>query len=427
MNILQLTWKNLRAKPLNAMLNILLVATGIFIISFVLILEKQTEQHLERNAANINLVVGAKGSPLQLILSSIYQVDYPTGNIKLSEAEQISKNPLVKKTIPLALGDNFKGFRIVGTTHDYPMIYDAKLAVGKLWKADMEVSIGAKVAMESGLKIGDKFAGVHGFMAESNDVHNESQYMVSGIYAPSNSVLDQLILTNVSSVWQIHGSHHHGTENDDAHQGEHDEDHDEHCAQHDHNEHQHDDTDAEAADKEITALLVFYRNPMAAVTLPRQINQNTNMQAASPVIEMNRLYSLMGIGIESANLIAYLIMLISAFSIFISLYNSMKERKYELALIRVLGGRKRTVFSLVLLEGLTISFVGFITGYLLSICASFFISIYSESNFHYGFNNYTNLGTNLILLGMSLLIGFTASVIPAIKSMRTNLSKTLDE
>lgn len=420
MNIIQLTWKNLQAKPLNAMLNILLVATGIFIISFLLRLEKQTEQHFERNAANINLVVGAKGSPLQLILSSIYQVDYPTGNIKLSEAEQISKNPLVKKTIPLALGDNFKGFRIVGTTHDYPMIYNAKLANGKLWKADMEVSIGAKVAMESGLKIGDKFVGVHGFMAESNDVHNEFQYIVSGIYAQTGTVLDQLILTNISSVWQIHAHHHHHHHHGNEEQekaGEQEQTRSHHAEEHE--EH--------ADEKEITALLIFYRNPIAAITLPRQINQNTNMQAASPVNEMNRLHSLMGIGIDSASLIAYLIMLISAFSIFISLYNSMKERKYELALIRILGGRKRTVFSLVLLEGLTISFVGFIAGYLLSICTLFFISIYSESNFHYGFDNYSNLGSNLILLCVSLLIGFTASVIPAIKSMRTNLSKTLAE
>jgi putative ABC transport system permease protein len=417
MNIILLSWRNVQHKPMSALLNVLLVATGVFIISFVLILEKQTEEHFRKNAAGVNLVVGAKGSPLQLILSSIYQVDYPTGNILLSDAEQISRNPLVRQTIPLALGDNYKGFRIVGTNHDYPLLYHAKLREGKPWAVDFEATIGAKVAEEAGLKMGDQFAGVHGFMAESGHVHQAFKYRVTGIYEETGSVLDQVILTNIGSVWQIHAHHHH-------HDGE-DAEHDTHSEEHESPSDEQEE--AHHAEHEITALLVFYRNPMGAFTLPRQINKQTSMQAASPAIEMNRLFSLMGVGIQSANFIAYLIILISGFSIFISLFNSMKERKYELALIRVLGGRKKTIFSMVILEGLFLSFTGYVVGFILSRLGLLFISSYSESTFHYSFNDYFLVQTDAYLLCLALMVGFAASIIPALRSMSSNLSSTLSE
>lgn len=417
MNIFTISYKNLRTKPLSAVLNLVLFATGIFIISFLLMIKNQFENHFEKNIAGVNLVVGAKGSPLQLILSSIYHVDYPTGNIKLSEAEQLKHNPLVKQTIPLALGDNYQGFRIVGTNHDYASLYKGQLKSGTLWNTDFEVSIGAKVAREAGLKIGDRFAGVHGFMAENNDVHNEFQYKVTGIFAETGTVLDQLILTNIGSVWQIHSHHHH------HHDGDADEDDEDHHEAGAHEEH----IETPDTAKEITALLVFYRNPMGAVTLPRSINKNTNMQAASPALEMNRLYSLMGVGIQSINLIAYVIMLISGFSIFISLFNSMKERKYELALMRVMGGGKTKLFTIVILEGLLIAIAGFIVGFVLSRVGMLAISSYAESNFHYSMGNLFNMKEDLFLLLVSMVVGFTASLLPAIKAMRTDISKTLTE
>lgn len=417
MNIFTLSYKNLRAKPLSAVLNLVLFATGIFIISFLLLIKNQFENHFEKNIAGVNLVVGAKGSPLQLILSSIYHVDYPTGNIKLADAEKLNQNPLVKQTIPLALGDNYQGFRIVGTNHDYAMLYKGELCKGYLWENDFDVTIGAKVANDAQLKIGDHITGVHGFMAGGDDKHNEFQYHVTGIFNETGTVLDQLILTNISSVWQIHDHHHH-------HDGDADEDdghgHHEESIEGEH----HEDADTT---REITSLLVFYRNPMGAISLPRNINKHTNMQAASPAVEMSRLYSLMGIGIQSINLIAFVIILISGFSIFISLFNSMKERKYELALLRVMGGGKAKLFTIVILEGLLVAVAGFIIGFALSRVGMLAISSYAESNFHYSMENLFNAKEDLLLLLVSIFVGFTASLLPALKAMRTDISKTLAE
>jgi putative ABC transport system permease protein len=430
MNTFTLSFKNLKAKPLNTILNLLLFSTGIFMISLLLLLKSGFEDQMENNNGGIDLVVGAKGSPLQLILSSIYHVDYPTGNIKLSDAEKLSENHLIKKTIPMALGDNYQGFRIVGTNHDYPAQYKANVAKGVLWNENQEVSIGAKVARTTGLNIGDKFAGVHGFIHETGHVHDEFQYTVTGIFAETGNVIDQLILTNVGSVWEVHEHHNHSADK------EADEDHHANCSHqhetddgHEHhdgcNHNDHDEAHENSSEKEITSLLVICHNAMGVINLPREINKNTNMQAAAPAFEINRLFSLMGIGVKTINLIAYILIIISGFSIFISLYSSMKERKYELALMRVLGGGKSKLFAIVVSEGLMIALGGYVIGFLLSRIGVLVVSNFAEASFHYSIQLFFDAQTDLMLLALSLLVGFFASFVPALKAMRTDISKTL--
>jgi GTP cyclohydrolase II len=131
----------------------MLIAFGTGILTILLLASTQIEEKLNNNSKDIDLVVGAKGSPLQLILSSIYYIDFPTGNIPLKEANQLAKNPFVKRATPLALGDNYQGARIVGTDSNFISLYGLKTQSGKFWSADLEVTIGANVAQEHNLKI----------------------------------------------------------------------------------------------------------------------------------------------------------------------------------------------------------------------------------------------------------------------------------
>lgn len=412
MNIIQFNFKQIKSRPLSSVLNIILFATGVTIISLVFLLKDSFENQMDKNAGEIDLVVGAKGSPLQLILSGIYHVDYPTGNIDYNEAIELSKNPLIKQAIPLALGDNFNGFRIVGTNKAYPTIYNGQIQAGSLWLKDFEATIGSKVASKTGLAIGRQFAGVHGLSAESDDVHESTPYTVIGIFKETGTVLDQLILTNIESVWKIHDSHEHHHEH-----GEAEKDHD-HTTDGEHEEGEH--------PKEITSLLIRYQSPMGAITLPRLINKSTNMQAASPVQEINRLYSLLGVGIEALTYISGFIILISALSILISLLNSLKERKYELALIRVMGGSRFRLFAIVILEGISFAIIGYIVGFVTSRFMMFVLSTYTDNNFNYTFQQWVT-PIDLLLLIASLIIGIIAATIPAIKAMKTNISKTLSQ
>lgn len=424
MNIIQFNYRQIKSRPLSSVLNIILFATGVTIISLLFLLKDSFESQMDKNARGIDLVVGAKGSPLQLILSGIYHVDYPTGNIDYNEAIELSKNPLIKQAIPLALGDNYNGFRIVGTNKAYPDIYNGQLQMGSLWEKDFEVTIGSKVASKTGLAIGRQFAGVHGLAAESDHVHESTPYTVTGIFKETGTVLDQLILSNIESVWRIHESHEHHhdhSEEEEGHNhntdGEYDHEHDTDC-DHSHEDHEH--------PKEITSLLIQYQSPMGAITLPRLINKSTNMQAASPVQEINRLYSLLGIGIEALTYISGFIILISALSIFISLLNSLKERKYELALIRVMGGSRFRLFAVVILEGISLAIIGYIAGCIVSRLVMFFLSFYTDNNFNYTLQEWVT-PTDLSLLIASIIIGGAAAVIPAIKAMKTNISKTLSQ
>ena len=404
MNIIQFNLKQIRSNPLSSALNIILFATGVTIISLVFSLKDSFEKQIDKNAAGIDLVVGAKGSPLQLILSGIYHVDYPTGNIDYDEAMELCKNPLIKQAVPLALGDNYDGFRIVGSDRKYPEIYKAELQEGSLWQEDFEVTIGAKVASRANLRIGSQFAGVHGLAGESGHVHKDTPYTVKGIFKETGTVLDQLILTNVGSVWRIH-EHHHG-----------------HEADHDHG-HEEQEVETEAH-REITSLLIQYRNPMGAITLPWLINKSTHMQAASPVQEINRLYSLLGVGIQVLTYISGLIIIISALSIFISLLNSLKERKYELALIRVMGGSRFRLFSILMLEGISFAIIGYVVGFIVSRIAILLLSSYANDNFNYTLPDRIT-SADWTLLAMSIAIGIIAAVIPAVKAMHTDISKTL--
>ena len=210
MNLLSLSIAYIRARALTSTLLVVLLALGVATISLLLHVSHQAEERLTRDARGFDLVVGAKGSPLQLILSSIYHMDIPTGNISVSEANRLRKNRKVAEAIPLALGDTYRGFRIVGTETSYIKHYQAELAEGELFTAPMQAVIGARVARETALSAGGTFAGSHG-LSGGGEEHADTPYMVVGRLKPTGTVLDRLILTPVESVWQVHGSHDHAS------------------------------------------------------------------------------------------------------------------------------------------------------------------------------------------------------------------------
>jgi putative ABC transport system permease protein len=127
MSWIRIAWRNLLAKPLSTGLSTILLAFGVGLVSLLMLTERQLDQAFRRNIEDIDLVLGAKGSPLQLILANVYHIDAPTGNIRLSDARQVMTHPYIEKAIPLAYGDNFQRYRIVGTEPSYPAHYGMQL------------------------------------------------------------------------------------------------------------------------------------------------------------------------------------------------------------------------------------------------------------------------------------------------------------
>jgi len=422
----KIAWKNMWFKPLNTVLSVLLLTASVSIITVLILLQKQFEEQFTSSMDDIDLVLGAKGSPLQLVLSSVYQIDAPPGNINYLEAKPWMENPFVASAIPLAYGDNYKGYKIIGTTPDYISKYGGEVVQGNVFQKDFEVVVGYEIAQNLGLKVGDTFLGTHGDAEEGGEVHEDKPYTIVGITSKTGKILDNVILSNIESVWNIHdhdhsheGEEEHVHADGEVHNHEHDHKHTSDCV-HDHSE------IVSYEGKEITAVLLKFRNKMGIVTWPRMIPQNTEMQAASPAIEINRLFSLFGVGLTALQYLAYGIMLISGISIFVALYNTLKERKFEFALLRVNGATRFQLLKLVLIESLILCITGFVFGMIFGRIALYFISLSSQAEFKMAFNPYQFIWDKEgILFLITLFVGVLAALIPAIKAYYLNISKTL--
>jgi putative ABC transport system permease protein len=409
MNLVILVVSYLKAKPLNTLLNIILLALGIAVITILLLFSNQLKEKISDNTKGIDLVVGAKGSPLQLILCNIFHIDFPTGNINLMEADRLAKHRLVKSAIPLALGDSYKNFRIIGTNKQYVDLYKAELATGDWWHADMEVVVGATVSEFLKLKTGDVFESSHGLTKEGSS-HEAHPFVVKGILKQSHTVIDNLIFTNISSIWSVHSEH--GKE-----------------------EHAEDSitnpsvlvSSAQANDstKEITSLLIKYRNPIAALQLPRYINSQSSMQAASPSFEAARLFSILGVGVEALMGFSYVLIFISALSIFIALYNSLKERQYDLAIMRSMGASKGKLFTATIMEGTTLTLLGSLLGLMLGHGVLYLFTVIVEESGRAGISASIFYKEELYLLIGSVVLGIACSLIPAWQAYRTDIHKVL--
>jgi len=319
MRLAALAWRYLWSRPLASLLNLALLSLGLAAMSFVMLCSEQLEAGLQRDLAGIDLVVGAKGSPMQIMLAGVFHLDVPTGNIPLQTLTQLRAQPLVARAIPLALGDSLRGYRIVGTEPDYLAQYQAELAQGALWQQPLQAVLGAEVARRTGLRVGDRFAGSHGLGSEG-EAHAQRPYQVVGVLKATGSVLDRLVLTDLASVWALHG-------------------------------HEGDAEEANAADeREITMLLLSYRSPLAAVSLPRWVNAQPGLQAAAPALETARLFRMLGVGAEVLRGFAIVLLLASALSVLVGLLSAVRERQGDLAMLRMLGAPAWRVAALVSLE-----------------------------------------------------------------------------
>jgi putative ABC transport system permease protein len=360
--------------------------------------------------------VGAKGSPIQLILSSVYHLDVPTGNIPLPDAQAIMQNPAVRKTIPLAMGDSVHGLRIVGTTPDYPAHYGARLAQGRLWSKPMEAVLGASAAQRLGLGLGATFIGAHG-IAKAGELHKGFPYTVVGVLAPTGTVLDRLVLTPVESVWVVHEHHHEHHEEGGAHANE--------TSAH---EPRHADEHAEEEEhrgRELTALLIQYRSPLAAATLPRFINSQSALQAAAPAFETARLLTLLGVGFDTLRAFGGLLIFTAGLGVFIALYNALRERRYDLAIMRTLGASRGKLLAHILLEGLLLVLAGTVIGIVLGHAVAQVLGVWLKQNQQLELSGWTWVTNELWLFALAVGVGLAAALLPAFQAYRTDIARTL--
>lgn len=401
MNILTLSLQSLRYRSFHTFLCVLMTGFAVMAGVLVILTADHIKNRIARDTAGVDLVVGARGSPLQLILSSLYHVDIPVGNITAVQADVIAQNRDIKQAIPLALGDNIGGVRIVGTSPDYIALYSAVFDAGQVWSKPFDAVAGAYAAQRLHLAIGAQFSGAHGLAAEGH--HHDEKYTIVGVLKPTGTIIDRLVLTSVESVQHIHGQHH-----------DHDEDEYEHEEEHEH-----------TAPAEVTALLVKVKSPRAVINLPRTINRDTPVMAASPAMELTRLSAAMGMSGRLVAGASAVLLLMAALSIFSGLASSLETRGNDLAVMRLLGMSRKRLFGMIVIEALLTAFLGalagLVTGHLLfaglvSVVEPLHASGASALTFRCG---------ELILCATVMVAGLLAALIPALRAYRTDVSGLL--
>ncbi len=399
--IISLAFKYLWSRPLATGLNILLLALGLASITLVLLVSRQIDSAFERDLQGIDVVVGAKGSPMQLILAGVFHIDTPAGNVPLVEIKTLQQNPAVAKLIPISVGDSFRGFRIVGTDHSYATHYDAKMAEGALWTHTMQAVLGADVATQTGMKVGDTFIGSHG-LGQEGHAHGNAPYTVSGVLIPCACVLDRVILTATESVWQVHEKAIEGDTPLDAV-----------------------DLKALADEREITLALISYNSPLAAVSFPRMVNTTTNLQAAAPAVEITRLLRMVGVGTDVLRGFGWVLLLTAGLSVFIALWNAVRERRADLAMLRMLGASPSKVAGLLLAEALCLALLAAILGLSLGHGLTHAVGLLLQADRSLPITGWIWLQAEWAIPALAAVVAVIAALLPAVAAYRVDVQQLL--
>ena len=393
MNIFRLAFAYARRRPLSTLLVVVMLALGVATVALTLLIAHELETRLTRDAEGIDLVVGAKGSPLQIVLAGVYHADVPPGNIPLSAVTALRGNPMVAQVIPLALGDSFQGFRIVGTEPELVAHYGGALEAGELWSLPLDAVLGSDVARAAKLRAGDRFIGSHG-LAEGGGQHADARYSVTGVLAPTGTVLDRLVLTSLASVWAVH--EHHGE-------------------------------DEANARREVTLALVRYRTPLAAASLPRAINSDTALVAASPAYETARLLTVFGAGVDLVRAFAWLLVAASTLMLFVALAQTLDERRYDLAIMRALGASRAQVAFVLLAESLFLAAVGTLLGIFLAHAAAAALPWWMPQVAPLAVAARQFMPEEWAVVGLAIAVGIIAALWPAWRAYRLDVAATLAE
>lgn len=411
--ILKIVRKSLRQHALSTVVTALAIALAAGLVMSVFVIQKQTYQAFTGGDSGFDAVLGARGSQLQLVLNTVFHLETSPGNISWQMYRDIAQNPQVELAVPYAVGDNYQGFRIVGTTQD--LFTKLEFRQGKKFETQTggrffnpeakEAVIGSFAAAQTGLKVGDVFQPYHGLIYDEKNRHNDD-YTVVGVLEPTNSPSDRVVWIPIDGIYRMTGHVLRGAgENYQAQEG----------------------VEIPDEQKEVSAVMLKLKSTQAGMNLDQLINkQGKAATLAFPIGRtMAELFDKIGWLNRVLELIAYLVVIVAAFSILASVYNSINERKREFAILRALGAKRTTVFSVIVIEAASTALIGAIAGYLvylIIISATAYIVKNQTGVVIDIFNADAVLFLTPILM---TAIGAVAGLIPAFKAYRTDVAENL--
>lgn len=350
MTIPFLVRKSLRQHKVSTFVTAICAALACGLVMAVFALETQAREAFAGGETGFDAVLGARGSPLQLVLNTVFHLETSPGNIPWETYKAIEREPGVALAIPYAVGDNYRGYRIVGTDPklftEFEYRKGRKLAIapgGRAFDPELrEAVIGDTVARRTGLRVGDEFHPYHG-VSGGNDRHAE-RYVVVGILEPTNSPSDRVIWIPIEGIFRMSGHVLRGSGAEFA-------------------------AEAGAAipdeHKEVSAVMLRFSGTMTGFRLKQKINNEGKVATlAWPIgTVMAEIFDKLGWLAKVLQMVAWLVVFVAAASILASLYNTMNERRREFAILRALGARRRTVFAAIVAEAAAIAAIGALLGF----------------------------------------------------------------
>lgn len=390
-------YRSLRQHALSTFVTAAGIALACGLLLCVWMVKTQSQAAFTQTTTGFDAVLGARGSKLQLVLNAIFHLEASAGNLAYADYEGIRRHPMIKTAIPIAVGDNLRGYRLVGTLPELftsveyaPGKKFAVQAGGKVFNADAKEAVaGSFAAQRLGLKVGDTFRPFHGLAFDPKNEH-EDNFTVTGILAPTNTPADRVVWIPLRGLQTMNGH------------------------------------DPKAA-TDVSAVLLQLRAPTAGFMLDTMINKQGNkMTFAYPVgAIIAELFGKIAWFDQVLTLVAYLVALVAAASVLASIYNSMSARRRDLAILRALGAKRRTVFGAVLAEAACIGFLGAVAGY--AVYFGLFAGVAGVIRAQTGVVLVLTTWHPVLWICPLGMIGLCAlgGIVPALKAYRTPVAETL--
>jgi putative ABC transport system permease protein len=405
---LRLALASLRSRKGSVLLTFLAITVSVFVLLGVEQIRQQAKSSFNNTVSGIDLIVGARTGDINLLLYSVFRLGHASNNISWQSYQHIAADPNVAWTIPIALGDSHKGYRVMGTTADYfnhfrfgqsrPLV----LAEGKPFSQLYELVLGSEVARSLGYQIGDELVLAHGLGSTSFSRHKDKPFWVAGILQATGTPVDQTLHVSLEAIEAIHSGWQNGVKMPGAAHG-------------------HDEEDL--TPESITAFMVGLKSKLATFRLQRQINtyDSEALQAILPGVTLSQLWQMMSAMENTLRLIAALVLLASLLGLAAMLLASIKERQGEIAVMRAIGAPPLFVFALIQAEALLISLGGIIVANLfLLLCIAVAGNTLAE---RYSLFIDGNMFTPQLAIYMAVIMVSTllVSVIPGISAYRKAL------
>ncbi len=437
MSLWKIAWRSIQQRSLSSLLTSLSMALGVALVIAVLVIYGVVHNQFLRGAQGYHLIVGAKGGKLQLVLNTVYHLSQPIETIPYSLYKDFTEGryaPFTETAIPVCLGDSYvqgdHAFRVVGTTSDLfdkieygrtsdgvPLRYE--FAQGRNFQPEhfFEAVIGSVVASQTGLQVGDQFQPSHG-IREDGEGERHDAFQIVGVLAPTGTPNDRALFVNMEGFYLLDGHAKPVEAAADAPAAEHAE-HESHAG-HDHPQ------PLPEAQRELTSILVVAKSDLYTDGIFTTINEGQVAQAVYPAREIIQLFDGIIGPLQTVLLaLAALVVVVAGIGIMVAIYNSMSDRKHEIAVMRALGAGRTTVMAIILLESILLALSGGIAGILLGhgLIALVNPLVVQQTGVTLQFWQFEPQELILIpaLVALAAIVGF----LPAMVAYRTDVARAL--